>query len=218
MTRLAIASLLFACGGVSGYAAFADEGVGAAEPLFVAFFVFGLLLTAFARAETVNPLRLARRFLQRVRPCRFAAMGGQRRAAPGDPRRVLRVDRSTSYRGSRRIEDRRHPAHNRRPRRLRHAAAGPARTRGDATGRPGRAGRGSQPASPRRVRRRLGRRPAPNAQPVNKALCKTKGMGEADFLCDFGLGDDEFRRHNAELAPGDGKWVLADPENACRIE
>ncbi len=63
-----------------------------------------------------------------------------------------------------------------------------------------------------------GRRPAPNAQPVNKALCKTKGMGEADFLCDFGLGDDEFRRHNAELAPGDGKWVLADPENACRIE
>ena len=58
----------------------------------------------------------------------------------------------------------------------------------------------------------------PDAEPANKGLCKSKGMGDPGFTCDFALGDDEYRRYTAELIQSDGKWVLADPENACAIE
>jgi hypothetical protein len=58
----------------------------------------------------------------------------------------------------------------------------------------------------------------PDAEPVGKALCKSKGLTDPNFTCDFALGDGEYRRHNAELAPQDGKWVLADPANACEVE
>lgn len=58
----------------------------------------------------------------------------------------------------------------------------------------------------------------PEAKPVNKALCKSKGLADPNFVCDFGLGEDEYRRNTAELAPRDGEWVLADPANACKAQ
>ena len=56
----------------------------------------------------------------------------------------------------------------------------------------------------------------PDAEPVGKALCKSKGFGEPNFTCDYALGDDAYRRHTAELMPGEGRWELVDPERACR--
>lgn len=58
----------------------------------------------------------------------------------------------------------------------------------------------------------------PEAEPVGKALCKSKGMGDPGFTCDFALGEDEYRRNTAELEPRDDRWALVDPENACSVE
>ena len=56
----------------------------------------------------------------------------------------------------------------------------------------------------------------PSAEKVSTSLCKSQGLGKAGFTCQYGLGDDEYRRHTATLMPGDnGKWALQDPENAC---
>jgi hypothetical protein len=57
----------------------------------------------------------------------------------------------------------------------------------------------------------------PDAEPVSTALCKSKGLGDPGFTCDFGLGEDEYRRHTAELLPGDKEWTLVDPDNACSL-
>lgn len=58
----------------------------------------------------------------------------------------------------------------------------------------------------------------PEAEPVGTALCKSKGLGDPGFTCDFGLGEDEYRRHTTELEPVDGSWALVDPENSCSVE
>ena len=58
----------------------------------------------------------------------------------------------------------------------------------------------------------------PDAEPVSTSLCRSKGFGQEGFICDYGLGDDEYRRHKAELAPGDGEWVIADATAACAAE
>jgi hypothetical protein len=58
----------------------------------------------------------------------------------------------------------------------------------------------------------------PDAQPVSTALCRSKGFADPNFVCNFGLGDDEDRRHTAELAPGNGSWTLAEPATACGTE
>ena len=58
----------------------------------------------------------------------------------------------------------------------------------------------------------------PEAEPVGKALCKSKGIAEPGFTCDFGLGDDEYRRHTADLDPVEDTWALVDPQNACNVE
>jgi hypothetical protein len=55
----------------------------------------------------------------------------------------------------------------------------------------------------------------PNAQPVSTSLCRSEGLGKPGFICDYGLGDDEYRRHKATLAPGDGQWTVVEPENTC---
>ena len=55
----------------------------------------------------------------------------------------------------------------------------------------------------------------PNAEPVSTSLCKSQGLGKEGFVCDYGLGDDEYRRNTATLLPGDGEWTLDDPENSC---
>ena len=35
------------------------------------------------------------------------------------------------------------------------------------------------------------------------------------MICEYGLGDDEYRRDSATLTPGDGEWTLAEPEAVC---
>lgn len=55
----------------------------------------------------------------------------------------------------------------------------------------------------------------PSAKEVSTSLCRSRGLGREGFICDYGLGNDEYRRHSATLLPGDGKWTLADPETTC---
>lgn len=60
-------------------------------------------------------------------------------------------------------------------------------------------------------------RACPDQEAVGKALCKSNGLADANFTCDFALGDGEYRRHTAELEPGNGRWDLANPDLACEI-
>ncbi len=55
----------------------------------------------------------------------------------------------------------------------------------------------------------------PKAKKVSTAVCVSQGFGKPGFSCGFGLGDDPYQRYHANLEPGDGKWVLADPDTAC---
>jgi len=55
----------------------------------------------------------------------------------------------------------------------------------------------------------------PNAKSVAIASCRSKGMGASEFICEYGLGNDEHLRHKATLTPGDGEWTLADAEKTC---
>jgi hypothetical protein len=55
----------------------------------------------------------------------------------------------------------------------------------------------------------------PDAKPVTTALCKSLGLGKEGFTCEYGTGDDDRRPYTASLVPGEGKWTIANPENAC---
>jgi len=55
----------------------------------------------------------------------------------------------------------------------------------------------------------------PAAKTVAIASCRSMGLGQADFVCEYGLGEDNNLRHKATLAPGDGEWTIADPETTC---
>ena len=55
----------------------------------------------------------------------------------------------------------------------------------------------------------------PELEPVSTAICKRAGFGSSDVICEYGLGDDEYRRDSATLTPGDGEWTLAEPEAVC---
>lgn len=55
----------------------------------------------------------------------------------------------------------------------------------------------------------------PDAPKVSTSICRSHGFGKQGFTCDYGLGDDEYRRNSLDLVPGDGKWVVAEPEKAC---
>lgn len=50
----------------------------------------------------------------------------------------------------------------------------------------------------------------PDAEPVSTAVCRRTGLGSPDFVCDYGLGEDEYRRNSAVLTAQDGEWVIAD--------
>ena len=54
------------------------------------------------------------------------------------------------------------------------------------------------------------------AEPVNTAVCK-RALGSTTVTCEYGLGEDEYLRHSADLtASEDGtEWVLAEPEKIC---
>ena len=58
----------------------------------------------------------------------------------------------------------------------------------------------------------------PSGQKVSRSECKSAGFGKKEFLCDYGLGNDEYRRNHATLEPVDGKWVLADPDKICAAD
>ena len=54
------------------------------------------------------------------------------------------------------------------------------------------------------------------AEPVNNAVCR-RAMGADTVACEFGLGEDEYLRHDATLAvneTNDG-WMLSDAEALC---
>ena len=55
----------------------------------------------------------------------------------------------------------------------------------------------------------------PNAETVASAICESKGIGSDEFVCEYGLGDTEYRGLEADLKEGEEKWVLADPETVC---
>ena len=55
----------------------------------------------------------------------------------------------------------------------------------------------------------------PEAEPVSTAICRRAGIGSDEVFCEYGLGEDEYRRNDATLTPGDEQWTLADPENVC---
>nr|WP_240049017.1 hypothetical protein [Parerythrobacter lutipelagi] len=54
------------------------------------------------------------------------------------------------------------------------------------------------------------------AEPVNTAVCR-RAMGADEAQCEFGLGEDEYMRHKANITPNDDMtaWVLSDPESIC---
>ncbi|MDJ0978795.1 MAG: hypothetical protein QNI87_09675 [Erythrobacter sp.] len=55
----------------------------------------------------------------------------------------------------------------------------------------------------------------PSQKPVNKATCLAQGMGSHDFTCEYGLGDDDYLRHEGVLSEVDGEYVLLEPETVC---
>ncbi len=55
----------------------------------------------------------------------------------------------------------------------------------------------------------------PTADKVNISVCKRAGLGSTDVICEYGLGKDEYMRHNATLTPSEGVWTVADPKTTC---
>ena len=53
---------------------------------------------------------------------------------------------------------------------------------------------------------------------VSTSLCKSAGFGKEGFVCEYGLGDDEYRRNSATLMPEDGKWVLTEADKICAAD
>lgn len=55
----------------------------------------------------------------------------------------------------------------------------------------------------------------PNAKPVNTSICKRAGFGSSEVVCEFGLGDDEYMRHETRMVEGETEWEISDPETTC---
>ncbi|MEM7702296.1 MAG: hypothetical protein AAF251_10205 [Pseudomonadota bacterium] len=55
----------------------------------------------------------------------------------------------------------------------------------------------------------------PALKPVNQAECRAQGMGSHDFTCKYGLGTDEYLRHEGVLAEVEGEYVLQDTDTVC---
>ena len=53
-------------------------------------------------------------------------------------------------------------------------------------------------------------------EPVNTAVCK-RAMGAETVTCEFGVGEDEYLRHSAQMQPNEANdgWMLSDPETVC---
>jgi len=55
----------------------------------------------------------------------------------------------------------------------------------------------------------------PTAAKVSVSSCKSSGMGSPDFICQYGLGDDEYMRQSLTLTATDGAWAVKDAETVC---
>jgi hypothetical protein len=55
----------------------------------------------------------------------------------------------------------------------------------------------------------------PTAPKVSVSSCKSRGMGSPDFICQYGLGDDQYMRQSLTLTAKDGEWTVKDAETAC---
>ena len=55
----------------------------------------------------------------------------------------------------------------------------------------------------------------PQAPKVSVSTCKSAGMGSPDFLCQYGLGDDEYLRQKLTLTAKDGEWTVKDADAVC---
>ena len=53
------------------------------------------------------------------------------------------------------------------------------------------------------------------APKVSISSCKSAGMGSPDFLCQYGLGDDEYLRQSLTLTAKDGEWTVKDADTVC---
>ena len=73
----------------------------------------------------------------------------------------------------------------------------------------------SLPAPDQDLFARLHAEACPQAKPINTAVCRRAGMGSADVICEYGLGEDEYLRNKATLTAGDGEWTLTDTETVC---
>ena len=51
---------------------------------------------------------------------------------------------------------------------------------------------------------------------ISTAICK-RALGSTDVTCEFGVGEDDALRHEAQLQPNEAgdAWVFADPETVC---
>lgn len=54
----------------------------------------------------------------------------------------------------------------------------------------------------------------PAAEPVSTSVCR-RAMGADTVSCEFGIGEDEYMRHDAELTAEGDNWTLADAEQLC---
>jgi hypothetical protein len=54
----------------------------------------------------------------------------------------------------------------------------------------------------------------PAAEKVSTSACK-RALGSDEVTCQFGVGEDNYLRHSAKLAPGDDSWTIADAEKLC---
>jgi len=55
----------------------------------------------------------------------------------------------------------------------------------------------------------------PSAKTISTSMCRAQGMGSHDFTCEYGLGNDEYMRHEAILHEVEGKWEIENPESVC---
>lgn len=56
----------------------------------------------------------------------------------------------------------------------------------------------------------------PGAEKVNTAVCKRAGFGSDEVICEYGLGEDTYRRDSATLAQVDGAWAIKEAETVCK--
>lgn len=73
----------------------------------------------------------------------------------------------------------------------------------------------SLPAPDQALFTRLHAEACPEAKPVNTAVCKRAGFGSEEVICEYGLGDDEYRRNKATLVPAEDEWALKEGAAIC---